>query len=142
MSQGQIVGLVGAALLIIGAFLPILSLPTGDVTYFKNGEGDGVFLLIFGVIALIFSLSNYLLILYAMGGLSLLLVGYDLVNSWQKINHMKSQMDAELEGNPFRGFADLAMESVQLQWGWAVMILGGVLVLFAPSLETKKGQNY
>jgi hypothetical protein len=40
-----------------------------------------------------------------------------------------AQMEPRLAGNPFRGIADLAVTSVQLEWGWVVLV-GGVICLF------------
>jgi hypothetical protein len=44
---------------------------------------------------------------------------------------MKAQMDDQLTGNPFRGLADMAYNSIQMQWGWAVLLLGAGLVTYA-----------
>ncbi len=38
-------------------------------------------------------------------------------------------MESELEGNPFRGLADATVNSIQLQWGWVVILLGIGLIL-------------
>jgi hypothetical protein len=40
-------------------------------------------------------------------------------------------MSPELADNPFRGIAEAMAGSVQLQWGWAVLVVGSVLLLVA-----------
>jgi len=44
-------------------------------------------------------------------------------------------MESELAGNPFRGLADMAMQSVQLQWGWALLIVGAALVIASAAIK-------
>lgn len=51
-----------------------------------------------------------------------------------KVNDMKTNMDRELAGNPFRGFADMAVQSFQLQWGWAVLIIGSCLMIVSAKM--------
>jgi ketosteroid isomerase-like protein len=58
-------------------------------------------------------------------GLSL----FTLVNFVIRMSELREQMKAQLATNPLSGLADLAMNSVQLQWGWAILMLGGSLVV-------------
>ena len=44
-------------------------------------------------------------------------------------------MEAELRGNPFRGLADMTLQSVQLQWGWALLIIGAVLIIASAAMK-------
>ncbi len=47
MNTRQLLGLLGSALLFIGVFLPLVSIPLlGSLNYFQNGRGDGVFVLL------------------------------------------------------------------------------------------------
>jgi len=47
MRKRQLVGLAGTILLAVGVFLPLVSMPLiGSLTYFNNGRGDGVIVLI------------------------------------------------------------------------------------------------
>ena len=52
-------------------------------------------------------------------------------------SEMQSQMDTELADNPFRGLAEMAMQSVQLQWGWLPLVLGAALLVYA-GLQARK----
>src|SRR5262245_51344079 len=56
-----ILGLSGSLFLFIGAFLPLLSLPfLGTLTYFNNGQGDGVVILaLAGVSAVLVAMKKY-----------------------------------------------------------------------------------
>jgi hypothetical protein len=56
---------------------------------------------------------------------------YTFVNFQLRMSESKAQMDKELANNPFRGIADVAVQSIQIQWGWAVMVAGAVLLIAA-----------
>jgi len=52
-SRGQWVGMTGAVLLAMGAFAPLVSAPMlGTINYVRNGNGDGVVILVIAAIAL------------------------------------------------------------------------------------------
>ncbi len=46
-------------------------------------------------------------------------------------------METELKDNPFRGLADLAVQSVQLQWGWAVLVIGIAFLIVVAAMKDK-----
>jgi hypothetical protein len=45
-------------------------------------------------------------------------------------------MEKDLAGNPFAGLGQAAVSSVQLQWGWAVLVIGACLVIAAAFMST------
>jgi len=47
-------------------------------------------------------------------------------------------METSLAGNPFRGIADLAMQSIQIQWGWAVLIVGAGFLIAAAAISDER----
>lgn len=128
----QILGLLGSALLILGAFAPVVSVPFhGSITYFNNGHGDGVIVASLGAISLLLALAQRFRWLVATGGLSLFIVAVGLLQLVTKISDTKAGMDVQLSGNLFRGLAEAAMESIQVQWGWALLLIGALLVMAA-----------
>jgi hypothetical protein len=128
-------GLAGSAILMIGVFMPIVSMPmVGTMTYFKNGEGDGSVVLALGAISLLLVLANRLRLLAVTGVLSLAILGYTFYNVQTRIAEMRANMERDLAGNPFAGLARGMMEGVQLQWGWALLVAGAGLVLAASAL--------
>ena len=54
---------------------------------------------------------------------------YSFIIFQRKIAITKSEMEGELAGNPFMGLADAALESIQLQWGWALLVIGCALLI-------------
>ena len=107
-NQKQLFGYIAAGVLALGTFLPAVTMPIiGSITYFNNGKGDGLFVLIAAVVAaalVAFKQFKFLLI-PAIGAFAI--TAYDLGNFMVKINEMKNSM----EGNMFAGL----MDTVQLQ---------------------------
>jgi hypothetical protein len=140
MSKKQLLGLIGSIILFVGVFTPIVSIPfVGNMNYFQNGKGDGIIVLIFAVITLIMVLAKNYKSLWYTGIGSLCVLLFTFINFQLKMSDIKADMESKLAGNPFRGFADIAMQSVQLQWGWALLIVGAAFVIASAALkeETK-----
>lgn len=138
MENGKIMGLIGSALLFLGAFAPIVSIPfAGNQNYFQNGRGDGVVIVILAAISAVLALTGRLRGLWITGLASLAVVIFTFINFEVRISEMKSKMSTELADNPFRGLADLAVGSVQLQWGWAILVVGALLLLGAAASRPK-----
>jgi hypothetical protein len=136
MNTKQLLGLIGSIVLFIGVFTPIVSVPImGNMTYFQNGEGDGTFVLILAVISFVLVLSKKYKGLWFTGIGSLGVMLFTFVNFQSKMSQVKADMESELAGNPFRGLADMAMQSVQIQWGWALLIVGAVFVIGSAAMK-------
>lgn len=132
----QLLALLGSIALIVGVFAPIVSAPIiGKQNYFQNGKGDGTIVIVLGVVALIAALAKKYKVLFLSGISALGVMGFTLVQFQMKLSEIKSQVETKLAGNPFAGLADMAIQSVQLQWGWAVLLLGAVLVVAAASMK-------
>jgi hypothetical protein len=65
----------------------------------------------------------------------LALLAFTFINFQAKLSDATSQMNRDLAGNPFRGLADVAIQSVQLQWGWALLVVGAVLLISAAAIQ-------
>ena len=132
----QLLAILGASLLFVGVFLPIVSLPIfGSLNYFHNGEGDGTIILVLAVVSSILAATRRFRGLLVTGLCSVGLLLFTLVNFMIRMSELRGQMQAQLAGNPFSELADLAMNSVQMQWGWAVLMLGGVLIVVAAAMH-------
>jgi len=69
------------------------------------------------------------------GSLGLLILTF--VNFQWRMAELKRGLERDLAGNPFRGIGELALQSVQLQWGWAVLVVGAFLLLVAAVLNQR-----
>lgn len=124
----QIVGIVGAIVLFIGVFTPIVSVPImGNMNYFQNGKGDGTIVLVLAVLSLVAVLIRKDVILFftSLGCLGTLT--FTFVNF--KIRMSRMLAEASNSDGLFSGLAELAAQAVQLQWGWALLVVGACLTL-------------
>jgi hypothetical protein len=125
--NSRILGIIGAVLIIVGLFMPIVSIFGINISYFdsiKSGSGpDGFIFLGLGVISLILALINKTRLLIATGILTLGYVALSFIGYKSKMNEATSGVNSELSAQ-FSGL-------IQLQWGWAVLVLGGLLLLVA-----------
>ena len=138
MSTKQYLGLIASILLLIGVFVPIVSVPfVGDMNYFQNGKGDGVFILILAIVSLISIFAKKYKALWLTGPGSLAILIFTFSNFQVRMADVKKQMELELADNPFRDLADIALQSVQLQWGWALLIVGSVLLIVSAAMKDK-----
>lgn len=133
-----LLGLMGSIVLFIGVFTPIVSVPImGNMNYFQNGKGDGTIVLVLAVISLVLVLAKKYKWLWFTGVGSLGVMFFTFINFQLKISQAKADMESELAGNPFRGLADMVMQSVQLQWGWALLIVGAALVIASAAMKDR-----
>ena len=136
MNNKQICGYAGSIVLFISVFVPLVNIPImGSLNYLHNGQGDGVIILVSAVISFFFVFLNKFKLLWLTGGISIATSTFTFINFQSKISELKEQMESELAGNPFRGFADMAVQSIQLQWGWALLILGCSLIIAAAAIK-------
>ena len=141
MNTKQLLGLIGSIILFVGVFTPIVSVPImGNMNYFQNGKGDGTLILIFAIVSLILVLTKKYKGLWFTGLGSMAIMAFTFINFQMKISDMKAHMETELAGNPFRGLADMAMQSVQLQWGWALLIVGAALVISSAAIKDEQNR--
>jgi hypothetical protein len=110
--------------------MPIVSLPiVGSINYIHNGRSDGIIVLTLSVISIILlTLKIYKGLWFTSIG-SLWVMLYTYINLQSEISKMKKDLNADLAGNPFRGLADIAINSVRIQWGWAIMLVGAGLII-------------
>ena len=132
----KLIGLIGSIMLIIGVFMPIVSFPIiGSMNYFQNGEGDGVFILILAILSLFFIFVKKYVLLWTTGLTSLGLIVYSIIDFQRTMSKFRLEMERELADNPFKGLGELAMQSIQLQWGWVLLIIGAILLIVAAAIK-------
>ena len=132
MADNKTLALAGSGLLFVGAFMPIVSMPiVGSLNYFQNGRGDGVLIVILAAATAFLVMTGRTRHVLWTGLVAAALLAFTFVRFQTKMSEARANMDSELADNPFRGLAEAAMGSVQLQWGWAVLLLAAGLVTYA-----------
>jgi len=141
MNTRQLVGLMGTVLLIIGVFVPIIHLPLiGDLNYFSNGEGDGIYILGLTFISLLFIFFKLYRALWFTIFCNLCIMSITLNSFFTKLAELKAEMNLEMADNPFRDITETYLQAVNLQWGWGVLA-GGTLLLIVCSLMRDSDSN-
>ena len=119
--------------------MPLISLPiVGTLNYWStlgtnaNGGGfaDGVFILGAALIATVLTIAKkyQALIIAAFG--AIVVTSIDLANVVNVVNESKASIADKLQGNPFAGLAIGLANSIQVQWGWAVLYLGAAVLAY------------
>lgn len=62
-------------------------------------------------------------------------MAFTFINFCMGIEKVKSEMESRLAGSPFRGLTDIALSTVQIQWGWALLIVGAGLIIAAAAIK-------
>lgn len=124
--------LIGALLVTIGVFCPFVSVPImGSMSYFGNGKGDGSIVLVAALIAGGLALTRAYKPAAVVGLAILGVVGVTVVRFQSKMSDMRSEMANSLRDNPFAGLAEGLANSVQLQWGVGMLVVGSILIIVA-----------
>ena len=125
MTKQQTWILAGAGLMTFGTFLPIISLPlVGSQNYFQNGQGDGVLIVVLAVATGAMAFSKAARFAWIPAAVAGAILTYTFTNIISTISDAQAELEASLAGNPFAGLAQGLAGTIQLQWGWAVMLAG------------------
>src|ERR1043166_3868730 len=132
MESRQVVSLTGSLLLFIGVFTPIVSAPTlGYINYFQNEKLDGVVILSLAVISFVLLLAKKYRYLWFTGLTSFSVLLFTFIKLQIRISQIKDKLGDELAGNRSPELVDWAVRSVQIEWGWPVLIIGAAFILWA-----------
>ena len=132
----QLLGLIGSSLLFLGVFTPIISYPViGSMNAFQHTQWNGPIILILAVISLFLSLTGRYNRLWVTGFLSLGVVALTFISIQSELAALQEKMAMRLAGNPLRGLADKAVQSVQIRWGWALLVVGALLLIASAALK-------
>jgi hypothetical protein len=139
LAKLQLLGYAGSLALILGCFSPLVHLPVvGSINYVYNGRGDGMIVLGLAVaVAAMTYFEKYRVAAFTTLAISLV-CSFTLVRFVILFSDMRSSLDEGLRGNPFRGFADAMVSAVGLDWGWGLLIIGIVLLLFSSVLSVRQ----
>lgn len=125
--NSRVLCIIGSVLILIGLFLPRVSIFGIDISYFdsiKSASGpQGFIFLGLGVISLILALINKTRFLIATGILTLVYLILAFIDYRSTMNEVTRGISLELTSQ-LGGL-------IQLRWGLAVLLFGGLLLLVA-----------
>lgn len=137
------IALAGAALLVIGLFLPIVTLPIiGTVNLFNGGTNWlALALLALGAIAAGLALRDRTGDAIFPGTAAAAILIYKFVSLQWTISEMRASLTENLKDNPFAGIAQAALSGVQLQWGWLVLGAGAAAMVYAAVIARREDEQ-
>lgn len=121
MEKNQQLGLIGAVLLLIGAFAPVVSVPIIGSVNLTQGT-DGYIIVGLAVVSGILILLNKVKWLWGTGLLSLGVIIVNFINIKSKLGGIAGQGGE---------FGEAMMKSVSMQWGWILLVVGAILLIVA-----------
>jgi hypothetical protein len=126
----QILGLIGGSLLFLGVSTPIINYPVvGSLNTFQHTCWAGPVLLILAVISIFLSLTGRSNRLWFTGLLGLATVAVTFINIQLDLAALRGKMTMRPAGKSMSGLADKTLQSIQIQWGWALLVVRSLLLL-------------
>ena len=146
MKKGIFLAIVGAAMIIAGLFLPIVRFPGGgEATYFNGGDLYGALTMAIAIFAGIMGIVKMRSMVFLSGLASIGVVIARLITVIRDLpdeNSLRTQFKALIQSNvPGSSGEEIAniIGGPQLHWlGWAVLLAGGVVVLFAAFISSRE----
>lgn len=144
ITKQQIAGIVGADLLIIGLFLPVVNVPLmGDCNFFEVGNFNGLLdyslkgiaygIIGLGAASMLLAILNYcrgLLItgLIAIGAFALTL---------KQFNDLGKSLHNDAATNFLMNITNTTVDESNLRWGWIVLFAGALVLIVASFLRSQ-----
>jgi len=131
----------GAALLIVGLFMPVVTLPiVGGMNLLSNGTNElGIMLVVLAAASAILAANGRERDVIYPSAAAVALVVYAFARLELMLSQMRATLAQGLKDNPFAGLAQSAASAVQLQWGWLVLAAGSGLLLYAAFQSRRDG---
>lgn len=124
MQLRQVLGIVGSVVLAIGVFVPIVELPQArNITYFRDGGGDGMMLAL-ALVAFALAARNQFAWLLPTA-FTVLAV---LITTIRTARFTIVPPDWQPQARP---------QAIQIHWGSAVIAVGAILLLASALLKTR-----
>lgn len=143
VNKRQVIAFVGAALLLVGLFTPLVGVPFLTFSYYNLSQlsslaGLGFFLLLLcGAGAGVLAGTKRYEVLKWPGLVSMLVIAFTYFRIRSGLSEAKNEMARGMatmpdgQSSPFKGMGDAFMSLIQMQWGWAVLAAGAVLLIVA-----------
>lgn len=137
--NSKVIALVGAGLLAIGVFLPLVRVPKlGTMSFINSGSGYGLTVLLLAVAILVLALMNQTKHVIWPGIVSAVLISLAFAGLQTRLAEVRERATRDLDDNPLAGIAEAATNAIQLEYGWAVLAIGSILAIVAGGLAWRR----
>ncbi|HEX2864519.1 MAG TPA: hypothetical protein VHN99_08110 [Deinococcales bacterium] len=143
MNPRTVLGVLGGALLILGAFTPALSLSIfGSISYYTYSPAAGIVVIVAGALAVLLAVTGMERFLWAPGLVALAIVAAGFVSVQQRVGGARDDLLRSFGtlpgGNEVSSvLGNFVGAAVQLGWGWAVLFLGALAVLLGAFVSAR-----
>jgi hypothetical protein len=135
---GLILVLAGAVLLALGVFVPLVSAPyVGSVTFLTSGDSPRIIMFVAAIAAFVLALIGWTRHALWAGILGLAVIAYGYWRLQDKIAEIRDRFGDGLLGRLVRRGTNL----IELEWGWAVIVLGAMLIVIGGALAWRWPQR-
>ena len=129
--QTKNIALAGAALLVVGAFAPMVSLPiVGSVTPMQDGRSLGWIWLAFGGLGAYYAARGDGERVLRVGGGAMAVAVAWLLYMLVKLSDARAEV-GKMDSVLLKGFADAALGAINFEWGWAALFVGAGMLIYA-----------
>ena len=134
----KIMALVGAALLAVGAFLPVVRVPKRGNMTMMDLESGGVILLVLAGATAAVALIGWTRHVVWPGLAALGLLGYAYQRANAEIAQSRARLGEGIGDDPLAALRDLAASNSKLEYGWAVLTIAALMIVVAGVLAWRK----
>ncbi|HGJ65078.1 TPA: hypothetical protein ENS27_06780 [bacterium] len=142
MTGKQLLGIIGAILLIAGLFLPLVKIPLlGSISFYENNQAEAIVIIALSAISIVFILAKRYSLLWFSNIAIMALMSATGIQLVRKLLKVKSKTEGLIGKNLTDKIADkvtnIAMDHVKIQWGVAILLIGLLLVILCAIIGTK-----
>ena len=130
--------IIGAALMIVGVFLPMVSIPImRDNSYFELDKTGAITILVMAGLSALIGVWGRFRLMYITGLLSLGLLIYTYVEIDRRKTAAQSDLRERVIDTPLKNLSQNLISTVGLKYGWPMMMVGAALTVAVPLVGSR-----
>lgn len=134
----RIVTVIGGLLMIVGVFLPMLSIPIlHDDSYFELSPGGACTILVLGALSIVIALFKRFRLLYLTGLVALGLLVYTYFQIDKRRTAAQNDLRERVIDTPLKHMSEGLVSRVGLRYGWPSMMIGAAITVAVPLVGSR-----
>lgn len=126
----HVLALAGAALLYAGLFAPVLHVPFfGELSYLHFGQVEAFIVLLLTGAATLLTAFNLTHWTWGPSVGSTACIAFTAFSLWRTAVQTHAEIQTNFAISPLRQLAQVTLDSVEIKWGWVVLVTGAILSL-------------